>query len=243
MIKILRNIRRKLLLGENFNSRFIGYLLYAIGEIILVVIGILIAIQINNWNNHRIQELETAKTYHNIKIQIVDDATELKKIREFNAYYSDLYVKANEMIKTMDKSKSDSLAIMAIGLSQNSNFHRSGNIYETLVNGGELKLLKNDDITRNLQKLEMTYNRINELEEVHWDVIMNELSPELKGVISYADLTIYKPEKLYSIELQNIFIESIFLTKGKEIVYDQALKEIDTLLVLIDKELDSSKVR
>jgi hypothetical protein len=211
---------------------------YAIGEIILVVIGILIAIQINNWNNHRIQELETAKTYHNIKIQIIDDATELKKIREFNAYYSGQYVKANEMIKTKDKSKSDSLAIIAIGLSQNSNFHRSGNIYETLVNSGELKLLKNDDITRNLQKLEMTYNRINELEEVHWDVIMNELSPELKGVISYEDLTIYKPEKLYSIELQNIFIESIFLTKGKEIVYDQALKEIDTLVVLIDKELN-----
>ena len=241
MIKILRNIRRKLLLGENLNTRFIGYVVYAIGEIFLVVIGILIALQINNWNNERIQQEEAAKTYHNIKIQIIDDATELKKVREFNAYFSGQYAKANEIIKTKDRSKSDSLAIIAMVLSQNSNFHRSGNIYETLVNSGELKLLKNEEVTRNLQKLEMTYNRINELEEVHWDIIMNELSPELKGVISYADLTINKPEKLFSIELQNIFIESIFLTKGKEAIYDQALKEIDTLVVLIDEELDQPK--
>ena len=46
MIKFFRNIRRRLL-REN---RFTRYLIYAIGEIILVVIGILIALQINNWN-------------------------------------------------------------------------------------------------------------------------------------------------------------------------------------------------
>ncbi|AVR45419.1 hypothetical protein C7S20_09120 [Christiangramia fulva] len=47
MIKIFRNIRRRLL-GEN---RFTRYILYAIGEIILVVIGILIAVKINNYNS------------------------------------------------------------------------------------------------------------------------------------------------------------------------------------------------
>jgi hypothetical protein len=46
MIKFFRHIRRRLL-AEN---RFSRYLIYAIGEIVLVVIGILIALQINNWN-------------------------------------------------------------------------------------------------------------------------------------------------------------------------------------------------
>ena len=46
MIKFFRRIRQRLLLGNKFSK----YLLYAIGEIILVVIGILIALQINNWN-------------------------------------------------------------------------------------------------------------------------------------------------------------------------------------------------
>lgn len=49
MIKFFRRIRQKLL-SEN---KFSKYLLYAIGEIILVVIGILIALQINNWNERR----------------------------------------------------------------------------------------------------------------------------------------------------------------------------------------------
>jgi len=50
MIKFFRQIRQKLLRENQFSK----YLLYAIGEILLVVIGILIALQINNWNEERI---------------------------------------------------------------------------------------------------------------------------------------------------------------------------------------------
>ncbi|WP_370476949.1 DUF6090 family protein [Tamlana flava] len=49
MMKLFRNIRKKLL----NQSKITKYLKYAIGEIILVVIGILIALQINNWNETR----------------------------------------------------------------------------------------------------------------------------------------------------------------------------------------------
>ena len=57
MIKFFRKIRQQLL-SEN---KFSKYLIYAIGEIILVVIGILIALQINNWNENRQQALKTEK--------------------------------------------------------------------------------------------------------------------------------------------------------------------------------------
>jgi len=51
MIKLFRNIRQKLVAeGKTTN-----YLKYAIGEIVLVVIGILIALQINNWNESQIE--------------------------------------------------------------------------------------------------------------------------------------------------------------------------------------------
>ncbi len=49
MIKIFKHIRQRLLTENKFNK----YLLYAIGEIILVVFGILIALTINNWNEDR----------------------------------------------------------------------------------------------------------------------------------------------------------------------------------------------
>ncbi|TXG38723.1 DUF6090 family protein [Seonamhaeicola maritimus] len=51
MIKFFRRIRQSLL-QEN---RITKYLIYAFGEIVLVVIGILITLQINNWNENRKQ--------------------------------------------------------------------------------------------------------------------------------------------------------------------------------------------
>ena len=62
MIKFFRNIRQNLIKeGKTINPTFakatVGtYLKYAIGEIVLVVIGILIALQVNNWNTNRKQK-------------------------------------------------------------------------------------------------------------------------------------------------------------------------------------------
>jgi hypothetical protein len=63
MIKFFRRIRQKLLTENKFSK----YMIYAIGEIILVVIGILIALQINNWNSYT-KDRQKEKIYlNNIK--------------------------------------------------------------------------------------------------------------------------------------------------------------------------------
>ena len=55
MIKFFRQIRQNLIMENNTSK----YLKYAIGEIVLVVIGILIALQINNWNeDHKLKNEE-----------------------------------------------------------------------------------------------------------------------------------------------------------------------------------------
>lgn len=65
MIKFFRKIRQKLLTENKFSK----YFLYAIGEIVLVVIGILIALQINNWN-----ELKKARTKEHFALEeIISD--------------------------------------------------------------------------------------------------------------------------------------------------------------------------
>jgi hypothetical protein len=235
MLLFFKKLRRTLLSENRFNK----YLLYAFGEIVLVVIGILIALQINNWNTNRLKRQEEKKSYQDIRQQITDDMNEIIRVKNFNNYFSDHFTRASQIISSNNRAKMDSLTLMAMMLSQTSDFFRSGNIYETLVNSGDLKLLKNTDITSRLQKLEMTYTHINRLEEIHWEIVMSEFSPEIKGVINYATQKAVKPEKLYSVEIQNIFIECIFLTKGKEAIYDQAIGEIEEIVNLIDEELGS----
>ncbi|MDF0717404.1 DUF6090 family protein [Muricauda sp. 334s03] len=69
MTKLFRRLRQKLL-QEN---RFTKYLLYALGEIILVVIGILLALQINNWNEHRKEETSKKKLMLNIRAELMEN--------------------------------------------------------------------------------------------------------------------------------------------------------------------------
>ena len=58
MINFLRNIRRKLIEIGNLNK----YLIFAVGEILFVMIGILLALQVNNWNEAR-KEAKTESIY------------------------------------------------------------------------------------------------------------------------------------------------------------------------------------
>ena len=218
-------------------NRFTKYLAYAIGEIILVVLGILIALQINEWNNQRIENQEEAKTYQNIRRQIEDDQKALIDARMYNDYHLKAYRYANQIIISENRQKADSLAVMAMLLGRFSDFHRSSNIYETMVNSGELRLLKNNAITQKLQQLEMTYTFVNKLEVMHWDMISNELPQVLRGVVNYNDFKAVRPEKLYDVDMQNMFVSIIHLSETKASVYKQALSEIEELIALIAKEV------
>ena len=73
MIKLFRKIRQKLL-SEN---KFSKYLIYAIGEIVLVMIGILLALQVNNWNNHRIEKSKEQAILKNLQIDFKNNIDNL----------------------------------------------------------------------------------------------------------------------------------------------------------------------
>ncbi|APY08294.1 hypothetical protein BWZ20_08270 [Winogradskyella sp. J14-2] len=81
MIKFFRRIRQRLL-SEN---KFSKYLIYAIGEIVLVVIGILIALQINNWNTKRLLKSKEQVYLQQIRISLNSDLERIKEVKEFNA--------------------------------------------------------------------------------------------------------------------------------------------------------------
>jgi hypothetical protein len=82
MIKFFRKIRQKMLTKNKFSK----YLIYAIGEIFLVVIGILIALQINNWNEERLVKLQIKTNLINLSTAIKQDFDLLKEIEETNDF-------------------------------------------------------------------------------------------------------------------------------------------------------------
>jgi hypothetical protein len=73
MLKFFRNLRRSLL----FDKKKGKYLKYAIGEVILVMVGILLALQVNNWNDRR--------NTNNKEIQILTRLDEDAAIPEENS--------------------------------------------------------------------------------------------------------------------------------------------------------------
>ena len=78
MIKFFRKIRQNLL-SEN---KFSKYLLYAIGEIFLLLIGVLLAIQVNNWNLLRIENEKFNEDLVYVLDNLQDDLTQLIALKE-----------------------------------------------------------------------------------------------------------------------------------------------------------------
>ncbi len=73
MIRFFRQIRQSLIMPDNIRR----YLLYALGEILLVVIGILIALQVNNWNEKRHNENSRRNYTQSLINDIAQDTTML----------------------------------------------------------------------------------------------------------------------------------------------------------------------
>lgn len=79
MIKLFRNIRQNLL-AEGKTTK---YFKYAIGEIFLVVIGILIALNINNWNEQKKNEAKIVNTLKEIQNDIQLDLIQANRMFDY----------------------------------------------------------------------------------------------------------------------------------------------------------------
>ena len=109
-MKIFRKIRQKYLLENPPNGRagrFSNYFIYAIGEIVLVVIGILIALQINNWNQAKKDNNALNEYLVKIKSHTIEDLYKLDSITRGRTQIADLCKKAR--VSILDKTESENL--------------------------------------------------------------------------------------------------------------------------------------
>jgi hypothetical protein len=94
MIKFFRKIRQNSLM-ENKTGK---YLKYAIGEIILVVIGILLALKINNWNESQKHEAKLLNYLTNLREALIDDIASLKSNISYIPYVCLLKMSSSHIV-------------------------------------------------------------------------------------------------------------------------------------------------
>lgn len=162
MIRFFRGLRKRLLIENRVST----YLLYSIGEILLVVIGILIALQINNANDTRkervkeVNYLENIKTDLNINIQEMDRylavRTEcIEAAQRIIAHFE------GKPITDYDDFNADGVSIYGW-----QKFYQSNNTFQELVNSGNLALISNESIKNKLLDLESLYKKMKSEEDL-----------------------------------------------------------------------------
>jgi len=144
MIKFFRKIRQQLLL----KNRFSKYLLYAIGEIILVVIGILIALQINNWNEIRKIRNTEQQYLLSLKEEFSFNKVELKNIMNRNKLNFDYALKIldNTGPENPEITDEDFGSLLTHSLSSETQFDPNQGVLDAIIKSGKLGIFGSKDL-------------------------------------------------------------------------------------------------
>ncbi len=162
MIKFFRHIRKELL-NQGKTSK---YAKYAIGEIVLVVIGILIALQINNWNQQRIEKEQIQVILNNLNKEFNENLIELNvSISKFNSVIEGLDTLLTVM-RTQDSNFTEPEFDQLLHKTFiTPNWARSSFVLVELKNSGALSKLNNINLKTLLFRWEREFSDLNRSEE------------------------------------------------------------------------------
>ncbi|MEP0132087.1 MAG: DUF6090 family protein [Eudoraea sp.] len=244
MIKFFRKIRQKLLTENKFSK----YLFYAIGEILLVVVGILIALQVNNWNERKKDRKSEYKSYQKILSSLQKDSLELVKIIRIQ----DLSLESQNMFMTTDHS----ILLGSLGANEIDHhllqfrngvlsfFPRYGT-YKTLLSTSGMDNIKSEKIKSLLIDLyDYKYKRYENIDAVIDQKFEFGVVPMLSrdlGFMGFQDVIkksvdLEKFEENYSELVLSCEMNYITNMAGKNILHD-IQKSVNELIDVIDKQL------
>ena len=147
MIKFFRHIRRSLI-QENKMGK---YFKYAIGEIILVVLGILIALGINNWNEHR-KDLEKEKNISdNLQVEFKKNLKLIEtNLQEINNNEQACLMLMKSMKQDIDKANTKTIDSLIYWALEHNTFNPSNSTYTEILNTGKIELIQNKQLKSSL---------------------------------------------------------------------------------------------
>ena len=152
------------------------YLKYAVGEIVLVVLGILIALQINNWNESR-KENKVLKEYlGKIKSHTLEDMQKLDTIAKYRTQTAETCKQAR--IRILDKTEDEDLILFMISGAAFADYYFKPNTggYEALINSAYYGKINNTRLDSLLSRYHSLVDDIAENEKSYNDYMVHQES-------------------------------------------------------------------
>jgi hypothetical protein len=209
MIKLFSKIRKKLL-DENKTGRYIKY---AIGEIILVMIGILLALQVNNWNNNRELKKEELKVLKSLHQEFNEN------LNNFDIAYK-FHLNRKKAIETiMDSNLTelslDSLKSLNRKVNNNLTFDPFQGIYNSVINSGKIELISNDSL---------------KLKIARFQDLLNDYKEEETNVMLFTE------RNLYPFQLDNTKIDFSIAHETEESSKNEQMEYKQDMIQLIESD-------
>ncbi|GGD93765.1 DUF6090 family protein [Planktosalinus lacus] len=245
MIKFFRRIRHKLLTENNFRK----YLLYAIGEIILVVIGILIALQINNWNDRKQQHQSDIEFLNNLKGEIILDTLAFSHQTKWYNEINENVRSTLFMIDTSEALNEEQIKLISKTIVQaeyllpvQKNIDRNG----LIVASGSIKRLNRDlhyKYLRYLESIDFSYDLTIKLGDALVTIANNELYPSVdlnftddtKSQVTFDLKTLKNNRTVHNALQKSIYYRGAIIDVNKPIL-TRARSIIEAIDAILEKE-------
>jgi len=225
MLRFFRRIRQKLITEGHLSK----YLIYALGEILLVVAGILIALQINNWNQDR-NNRETERTYLNgLKSDLEYNLEQLNhydevldiKVDVLKRILNGTYDKISHKRTSSELSGNGAYDIFYSRFNYNVEFRN--NTYKEMLSNGGISLIESEVLRQEIFD--------------HYGLLLERINALQNGKSNWSNfLSSMIPGEHYVVETHSD-ISDHFSEKGLEILITRLKEDLEKLRPVINTEI------
>lgn len=223
MIKFFRKIRQRLLTENKFSK----YLIYTIGEIVLVVIGILLALQINNWNENKKQENRKREVTKSLVVELNNVLSYTEKQLNSMNNRIEMFTKILNEWETLDPKTipKDSLALYYFGIHTATllKYNPRVDYYNSMISSGEIKLIPDKIVAK-----------LNYIYEKHTKDIVTYVNQEVDlhvVIATTAAINFFNSIKSDG-ELKSLIFRNLTILKTKRwLITGRIIPDINNLIV------------
>ena len=175
MLRLFRNIRQKLMEQNKVRT----YLLYAVGEILLVMVGILLALQVNNWNEERKLIDEEQYLLEELRKEFSTNLERIKRDYQGNDRTQSAIISIMDLFDTSNKEVEVTLDSLIVEVFTSTSFDATTGVVDEIIGTGRLRVLRDDSLRYLISQWPSIVDDQQEDIEISWTHFEQFLFPEI----------------------------------------------------------------